>query len=280
MVFNPQSATHNLPSRYGLIAGNGRFPFLVLDGARRAGVDMAVAAISEETDPQLVELANCIEWISVGHLGKLIKFFKRQSVTHAIMAGQVKHVQIFSLNALPDWRMAKMLARLKRRNTDALLGAVADELASEGITLVDSTTFLQPLLARAGTLTKRAPNKNELADIEYGLHIANELARLDLGQTIVVKNQAVVALEAMEGTDATIRRAAELVRGRPLTVIKVAKPKQDMRFDVPVIGLQTIETLKACHVTAMSLTADKTLIFDRAETLASADRHKIALLAQ
>ena len=280
MVFNPQSATHNLPSRYGLIAGNGRFPFLVLDGARRAGVDMAVAAISEETDPQLVELANCIEWISVGHLGKLIKFFKRQSVTHAIMAGQVKHVQIFSLNALPDWRMAKMLARLKRRNTDALLGAVADELASEGITLVDSTTFLQPLLARAGTLTKRAPNKNELADIEYGLHIANELARLDLGQTIVVKNQAVVALEAMEGTDATIRRASELVRGRPLTVIKVAKPKQDMRFDVPVIGLQTIETLKACHVTAMSLTADKTLIFDRAETLASADRHKIALLAQ
>jgi UDP-2,3-diacylglucosamine hydrolase len=279
MSLNPQSAINNPQSRFGMIAGNGRFPFLVLEGARREGVDMAVAAISEETDPRLVELAHTIEWISVGHLGKLIKFFKREGVTHAIMAGQVKHVQIFKLNALPDWRMTKMLARLKRRNTDALIGAVADELASEGITLIDSTTFLQPLLARAGTLTKRAPNKHELADIEYGLHIAHELARLDLGQTIVVKNQAVVALEAMEGTDATIRRAAELVRGRPLTVIKVAKPNQDMRFDVPVIGLQTMETSKECHVTAMSLTADKTLIFDREETLAKADREKIAIVA-
>jgi DUF1009 family protein len=277
---NPPSATHNPPSSYGLIAGNGRFPFLVLDGARRVGVEMAVAAISEETDPRLVEMAQTIEWLGVGQLGKLIKFLKRAGVTHAIMAGQVKHVQIFKLNALPDLRMARMLARLKRRNTDALLGAVADELASEGITLIDSTTFLQPLLARTGPLTKRAPNKHELADIEYGLYVAHELARLDLGQTIVVKDQAVVALEAMEGTDATIRRASELVRGRPLTVIKVAKPNQDMRFDVPVIGLQTIETLKACHVTAMSLTADKTLIVDREETLAAADKNKIALVAR
>lgn len=276
---NPQSAIHDPQSVYGLIAGNGRFPFLVLDGARRVGVEMAVAAISEETDPRLAEMTKTIEWLGVGQLGKLIKFLKRAGVTHAIMAGQVKHVQIFKLNALPDLRMARMLARLKRRNTDALLGAVAAELASEGITLIDSTTFLQPLLARVGTLTKRAPNKHELADIEYGLHVARELARLDLGQTIVVKDQAVVALEAMEGTDATIRRASELVRGRPLTVIKVAKPNQDMRFDVPVIGLQTIETLKTCHVTAMSLTADKTLIFDRSETLASADKHKIALVA-
>ena len=266
--------------KYGLIAGNGRFPFLVLAGARAAGVEMAVAAISEETDKTIEPLAHPLEWVSVGQLGKLIKFFKREQVTHVIMAGQVKHVQIFKLNALPDLRMAKMLARLKRRNTDALLGAVADELASEGITLLDSTTFLQPMLARAGALTKRTPNKNELADIEYGLHVAHELARLDLGQTIVVKNQAVVALEAMEGTDATIRRAAELVRGRPLTVIKVAKPKQDMRFDVPVIGWQTIETLQACHVTALSLTADKTLIFDREQTLAAAEKHKIALVAK
>lgn len=266
--------------KYGLIAGNGRFPFLVLEGARAEGVVMAVAAISEETDRTIEALAPTMEWISVGQLGKLIKFFKRENVTHAIMAGQVKHVQIFKLNALPDLRMAKMLARLKRRNTDALLGAVADELASEGITLIDSTTFLQPMLAREGTLTKRAPNKNELADIEYGLHVAHELARLDLGQTIVVKNQAVVALEAMEGTDATIRRASELVRGRPLTVIKVAKPNQDMRFDVPVIGLNTIETLNACHVTAMSLTADKTLIFDREQTLAAADKNKIAIVVR
>lgn len=266
--------------KYGLIAGNGRFPFLVLEGAKREGVEMAVAAIKEETDSRIESLARVVEWVSVGHLGKLIKFFKREGVTHVIMAGQVKHVQIFKLSALPDLRMAKMLARLKRRNTDALIGAVADELESEGLRLIDSTTFLQPMLARSGVLTKRAPNKHEMADIEYGLHVANELARLDLGQTIVVKSQAVVALEAMEGTDATIRRASELVRGRPLTVIKVAKPNQDMRFDVPVIGLQTIETLKACHVTAMSVSADKTLIFDRDETLAAASQQGIAIIAR
>ena len=266
--------------RCGLIAGNGRFPFLVLEGARAAGVEMVVAAIREETDPRIAELASSIEWISVGHLGKLIRFFKKEGIDQVIMAGQVRHVQIFKLSALPDLRMARMLARLKRRNTDALLGAVADELESEGIRLIDSTTYLQPLLARAGVLTRRAPDKSELADIEYGREVAHELARLDLGQTIVVKRQAVVALEAMEGTDATIRRAAELVRGRPLTVIKVAKPNQDMRFDVPVIGLQTIETLVACHVTAVSLTADKTLIFDREETLEAANRHRIAIVAR
>ena len=265
--------------KYGLIAGNGRFPFLVLEGARAEGVELAVAAISEEADKNLSSLASTIEFVSVGQLGKLIKFFKRENVTHVMMAGQVKHVQIFKLNAIPDLRMAKMLARLKRRNTDALLGAVADELASEGITLIDSTTFLQLLLARTGTLTKRAPDKNENADIEYGLHVARELARLDLGQTIVVKNQAVVALEAMEGTDATIRRAAELVRGRPLTVIKVAKPDQDMRFDVPVIGLNTMTTMKECNVTAVSITADKTLIFDREQTLAEANKIKLSIVA-
>ncbi|MGH9753894.1 MAG: LpxI family protein [Blastocatellia bacterium] len=266
--------------KFGLIAGNGRFPFLVLEGARREGIELATAAIKEEADPIIENMANAIEWISVGHLGKLIKFFKREGVTRAIMAGQVKHVQIFKLNALPDLRMARMLARLKRRNTDALIGAVADELQSEGITLIDSTTFLQPLLAREGVLTRHAPNRHEMADIEYGLHVATELARLDLGQTIIIKNQAVVALEAMEGTDATIRRASELVRGRPLTVVKVAKPDQDMRFDVPVIGLNTIETLRACNVTAMSITADKTLIFDRDETIAAADRNRIAILAR
>ncbi len=269
-----------MAKRCGLIAGNGRFPFLVLEGARAAGVEMVVAAISEETDPRIAELASSIEWISVGHLGKLIRFFRKEGVEQAIMAGQVRHVQIFRLSALPDLRMARMLARLKRRNTDALIGAVASELESEGIRLIDSTTYLQPLLAREGVLTRRAPDKNEQADMDYGREVATELARLDLGQTIVVKNQAVVALEAMEGTDATIRRAAELVRGRPLTVIKVAKPNQDMRFDVPVIGLQTIETLVACHVTAVSLTADKTLIFDRQETLEAANRHRIAIVAR
>ena len=264
----------------GLIAGNGRVPFLVLEGARAVGVERAVAAIREETDPQIEQLADSIEWIGVGQLGRLIRFFRNEGVGQVIMAGQVRHVQIFKLSALPDLRMARMLARLKRRNTDALIGAIADELESEGIRLIDSTTYLQPLLARSGVLTRRAPGKQELADMEYGHEVALELARLDLGQTIVVKNQAVVALEAMEGTDATIRRASELVKGRPLTVIKVAKPNQDMRFDVPVIGLQTIETLHACNVTAISITADKTLIFDREETLAAANRHRIAIIAR
>jgi hypothetical protein len=264
----------------GLIAGNGRFPFLVLEGARAVGVEMAVAAIREETDPQIEQFADSIEWIGVGQLGRLIRFFRNEGVGQVIMAGQVRHVQIFKLSALPDLRMARMLARLKRRNTDALIGAIADELESEGIRLIDSTTYLQPLLARTGVLTRRAPGKQELADMEYGHEVALELARLDLGQTIVVKNQAVVALEAMEGTDATIRRASELVKGRPLTVIKVAKPNQDMRFDVPVIGLQTIETLHACNVTAISITADKTLIFDREDTIAAANRHRIAIIAR
>ena len=263
---------------YGMIAGNGRFPFLVLEGARREGIEMAVAAIKEETDAEIAKLAHRLEWISVGHLGKLIKFLKREGVTRVIMAGQVKHVQIFKLNALPDLRMGRMLARLKRRNTDSLLGGVADELEGEGIRLIDSTTFLAPLMARKGNLTARGPSKDETANIEYGLHIAAELARLDLGQTIVVKGQAVVAVEAMEGTDATIRRAAHLVRGRPLTVVKVAKPNQDMRFDVPVIGTDTIETMRECRVTALSVTADKTLIFDKSEVIEKADQAGIAIV--
>jgi DUF1009 family protein len=266
--------------RYGLIAGNGRFPFLVLDGAREVGVELVVAAIREETDPAIEQVAPLIEWVGVGQLGRLIRFFRRHGIEQVIMAGQVRHVQIFRLSALPDLRMARMLARLKRRNTDALIGAVADELAKEGIEIVDSTLFLQGLLAREGVLTDRAPHREEQADLEYGLHVALELARLDLGQTIVVKQQAVVALEAMEGTDATIRRASELVRGRPLTVIKVAKPNQDMRFDVPVIGPRTIETLVECRVTALSITADRTLILDREETLSAANRHRIAIVAR
>ena len=266
--------------RYGLIAGNGRFPFLVLDGARAAGVELVVAAIREETDPAIEPLAPTLEWVGVGQLNRLIRFFQRHGVTQVIMAGQVRHVQIFRLSALPDLRMARMLARLKRRNTDALIGAVAEELAGEGIELLDSTLFLQPLLARQGVLTRRSPNREEQADLDYGLHVALELARLDLGQTIVVKQQAVVALEAMEGTDATIRRGSELVHGRPLRVVKVAKPNQDMRFDVPVIGPRTIETLVACHVTALSVTADRTLILDREETLAAANQQRIAIIAR
>ena len=263
--------------RYGLIAGNGRFPFLVLEGARRAGVSLSVAAIKEETDPKIEAYAERITWVGIGQLGKMIRFFKREGVERAIMAGQVKHVQIFS-GALPDVRMLRMLMRLPRRNTDAIIGAVADELASEGIELIDSTYFLQDLLPQAGQLTRRAPDERERGDIEYGLEVAREIARLDLGQTIVVRSRACVAIEAMEGTDATVRRAGTLARGR-LTVIKIAKPDQDMRFDVPVVGIPTIETMFEAGATCLCITAGKTLMFDREAMLRLADAKKIAVVA-
>src|SRR5438093_8929403 len=227
--------------KFGLIAGNGKFPFLVLEGARKAGADVAVAAIREETDPEIERVAETLTWVGIGQLGKMLRFFKSEGVEKAIMAGQVKHVQIFS-RAIPDVRMLKMLLRLPRRNTDALIGAVASELASEGIELIDSTYFLKDQLPQPGNLSKRKPDERERRDIEYGLEIANEIARLDLGQTIVVRERACVAIEAMEGTDAVIRRAGELVRGR-LTVVKIAKPDQDMRFDVLVVGLSKIQAM-------------------------------------
>src|SRR5215212_9272053 len=263
--------------RYGLIAGNGRFPFLVLEGARRAGAEVAVAAIREETDPEIERVAERVTWVGIGQLGRMIRFFKREGVEKAIMAGQVRHVQIFS-GALPDVRMLKVLLSLPRRNTDALIGGVAAELAREGIELIDSTYFLKDQLPAEGVLTKRAPSSAERADIEYGLEVAREIARLDLGQTIVVRARACVAVEAMEGTDETVRRAGRLARGR-LTVVKVAKPNQDMRFDVPVVGLPTVETMVEAGATCLCLTAGKTLMFDREELLRLADRHRIAVVA-
>lgn len=264
--------------RYGLIAGNGRFPFLVVEGARRAGVELVVAAIREETDPAIERAAAArVEWVRIGQLGKLIRFLKREGVTQAIMAGQVKHVQIFS-NAIPDARMLKLLLRLPRRNTDALLGGVAAELAAEGIELLDSTYFLQDHLPRPGTLTRRAPSAQERGDIEYGLEIARVIAGLDLGQTIVVRSRACVAVEAMEGTDETIRRAGRLARGR-LTIVKVAKPDQDMRFDVPVVGVPTIESMIEAGATCLSLTSGKTLMFDREEMIRLADERRITIVA-
>jgi DUF1009 family protein len=268
---------HPFIMRYGLIAGNGRFPFLVLEGARKAGASLSVAAIHEETDPEIEHVAERVVWIGIGQLGKMIRFFKREGVEKAIMAGQVKHVQIFS-GALPDVRMLKMLLRLPRRNTDALIGGIADELASEGIELIDSTYFLQDHLPQAGTLTRRQPTERERGDIEYGLEVAREIARLDLGQTIVVRARACVAIEAMEGTDATVRRAGELARGR-LTVVKVAKPDQDMRFDVPVVGVPTIESMIEAGATCLCLTAGKTLMFDREQMLKLADEKRIAVVA-
>jgi len=276
-------------SRYGLIAGNGRFPFLVAAGARQAGISLSVVAIREETDPALEHEVERLTWVGIGQLGKMIRFFKAEQVDKAIMAGQVKHVQIFS-GAVPDARMLKMLLKLPRRNTTSLIGAVADELKSEGIELVDSTLFLQDHLPAVGTLTKRKPNAAEEADVEYGLEIAREMARLDLGQTIVVRGKACVAIEAMEGTDETIKRAGELTRGKqrqsrlrltsgPLTVLKLSKPDQDMRFDVPVVGLPTIEAMVEAGATCLCLSAGKTLMFDREQMIAAANKHKIAIVA-
>ena len=269
--------THHFFMRYGLIAGNGKFPFLVLEGARRAGAEVAVAAIREETDPSIEKVADRVTWVGIGQLGRMIRFFKREGVEKAIMAGQVKHVQIFS-GALPDVRMLKMLLSLPRRNTDALIGGVAAELAREGIELIDSTYFLKDQLPAEGVLSRRAPSAAERADIEYGLEVAREIARLDLGQTIVVRARACVAIEAMEGTDETVRRAGRLARGR-LTVVKVAKPNQDMRFDVPVVGLPTVETMVEAGATCLCLTAGKTLMFDREEMLRLAERHRVAVVA-
>ena len=261
---------------YGLIAGNGDFPFLVLEGARKAGESLAVAAIKEETDKRIETAAETFEWIGIGQLGKMISFFKKAGVKQVIMAGQVKHVQLFS-GAVPDVRMLKMLWNLPRRNTVSLIGGIAAELEKDGIELIDSTFFLQDHLAPKGVLTKRAPNENELENIEYGLYIAGEIVRLDLGQTIVVRAKACVAIEAMEGTDETILRAGKLARGK-LTVIKVAKPDQDMRFDVPVVGPPTIEHMVTAGATCLSITAGKTLIIDREEMINAANRHKIAVV--
>lgn len=276
--------------RYGLIAGNGRFPFMVVEGARRAGVSLSVAAIREETDPDIERRVDSLTWVGIGQLGKLIRFFKAEGVEKAIMAGQVKHVQIFS-KAIPDARMLKMLLNLPRRNTDSLIGGIANELEREGIELIDSTFFLQENLPLAGPLTRRTPSTAERADIDYGMEIAHDIAMLDLGQTIVVRGKACVAIEAMEGTDATIRRAGELMRGQkgaakpsvlsrgPLTVLKLSKPNQDMRFDVPVVGVPTLETMVEAGATCLCLSAGKTLMFDRDEMIALADKQKIAIVA-
>ena len=264
--------------KFGLIAGNGRFPFMVLEGARQSGVDMAVAAIREETDPEIEERAGRLTWVGIGQLGRMIRFFKDEGVEKAIMAGQVKHVQIFS-RAIPDARMLKVLLRLPKRNTDSLIGAIANELESEGIELIDSTYFLQDSLAKSGTLTRRSPDNRENENIEYGLEVAHEIARLDLGQTIVVRAKACVAIEAMEGTDETIRRAGGLAKGG-LTVVKVAKPTQDMRFDVPVVGVPTIETMIEAGATCLCITAGKTLMFDKDEMIKLADKKKIAVVAR
>lgn len=265
-------------NKYGLIAGNGRFPFLVLDAARSQGIDMVVAAIKEETFPEIEQRAGKVYWMSLGQLGKLIQTFKAEGVTRAIMAGQVKHARIFS-SIIPDFKMVQLLARLATKNTDSLIGAVAQVLEEEGIHLEDSTSFLRPLLPEPGVLTQRGLTVEERRDIDYGYRIARELGRLDLGQTVVICEAACVALEAMEGTDAVIERAALLAGGRPLCVVKLAKPGQDLRFDVPVVGLPTVQLMARTGATALAIEARKTLMIDRAEMLEAAGRAGIAVLA-
>jgi UDP-2,3-diacylglucosamine hydrolase len=248
----------------GIIAGNGRFPFLALQGARSLGHDVTVIAVKEEAFPELEQAARDagaqVHWVSLGHLGKCIKLLKAAGARQAIMAGQVKHAKIFS-GIVPDLTLLSVLTKLRARNTDALIAAVADVLRGEGIELLNSTSFREPLLARDGTLSRRAPDEGELADFAFGYRMADAVAGLDIGQTIVVKDKAVVAVEAMEGTDAVIRRAGEIA-GRGTRVVKVAKPGQDMRFDVPVAGVATIECMRAAGATAISLDARRTLIVD------------------
>ena len=277
-----------LNPKLGLIAGNGRFPFLVLDAARAQGYDVVVAAIKEETFPDIDSHgASAVHWLSLGELSKLIETFQREGVTRAVMAGQVKHKQIFS-SIRPDWRLAKLLLSLTTRNTDSLLGAVARVLADEGIVLENSTALLEPLLVKAGVLTKRAPSEQEKRNIDYGRTVARGLAQYDIGQTVVVAENACVAVEAMEGTDATIERAGQIMAtldpgrstlARELTVVKVAKPKQDMRFDVPVIGVKTIEVMRKAGATCLALDAGKCLLIDGDAVTTAADADGISLVA-
>jgi DUF1009 family protein len=279
--------------KLGIIAGNGRFPFLVLDAARAQGYEVVVAAIKEETSPEIESRGATVHWLSLGELSKLIETFRREGVTRAVMAGQVKHKQIFS-SIRPDWRLAKLLLSLDLRNTDALLGAVAKVLADEGIVLENSTALLEPLLAKAGVLTKRAPTPQERKNIAYGREVAHALALYDIGQMVVIAEAACVAVEAMEGTDATIARAGQImasldlnktepnksVLDRGLTVVKIAKPKQDMRFDVPVVGVKTIEIMRGAGATCLALDAGKCLLLDGDAVIVAADAGGITIAAE
>lgn len=269
-------------SRIGLIAGNGTFPFLVLQGARSLGHDITVVAIKEEAFPDLEQAAHDahadFHWVSLGQLGKCIKIMKGAGAAQAVMAGQVKHVKIFS-GIIPDRTLMSVIARLSARNTDALISAVADVLREAGIELLDSTVFLHPLLARPGVLTDRMPNEQEHEDLDFGYRMADAIAALDIGQTIAVKHKAVVAVEAMEGTDEVIGRAGHLA-GPGVRIVKVAKPNQDMRFDVPVIGIATIQAMRIAGASALSIDAERTLVLDGEHVLKSANEAGIAIVGR
>jgi DUF1009 family protein len=262
--------------RYGVIAGNGRFPVIALETARKQGDEAIALAIKEEASPDVERAALRCHWLSLGELSKLIDICKSEGITQIMMAGQVKHAKIFS-SIRPDWRLVKLLAAMTEKNTDSLIGGVAKVLAAEGIHLVDSTLLLKPLLAPAGAITKRKPDKEEQRDIEYGRRIAHRLASLDLGQSVAIADGACVALEAMEGTDAMLRRAAGLVEGKRLTLVKASSRRRHMLFDVPVIGPATIEVMQETNTTALAVDAGRTLLLDRDELIGKANRAKIAI---
>lgn len=262
---------------YAIIAGNGRFPFLVLEAARDRGIDPLVVAIKEEAFPELAEHAREIEWLSLGEVARLLELLSERGVNKVVLAGQVKHVQLFS-SIKPDNVVEQTLNGMERKNTDALIGVFVSMLEARGVQVVDSTLFLKPLLAAEGALTSRTPDAGELADIEYGREIAKTIAGLDIGQTIVVADRACVAIEAMEGTDAAIERAAGLSNGKRLVVVKVSKPRQDMRFDVPVVGIRTIRVMQRAHAQVLAVDAGKTLLFEREQLIEEANRSGIAVM--
>ena len=272
-----------MAQKLGLIAGNGRFPFLVLDAARAMGHDVVVIAIKEEASKEIEEAAARspradVHWVSIGQLGTFLQILKDNHITQAVMAGQVKHIKIFG-GFVPDLTAMSLMGRLKGMNTDALIGAVADLMRERGVELVNSATFLDPMLAREGQLSDRAPTEAERKDLEFGYRMADAIAGLDIGQTIAVKHQAVVAVEAMEGTDETIARAGHLA-GDGVTIIKVAKPNQDMRFDVPIVGLATIQAMRIARASVLSIDARQTLIFDRDAFFMSANEAGIVVVGR
>jgi hypothetical protein len=256
--------------RYGLIAGNGRFPILALETARKLGHEVVAIGIKEEASSEIEPLATRCYWISLGELSRLVEILKSEGIVEVMMAGQVKHASIFSA-IRPDWRLVKLLAALPRKNTDALIGGVAKVLEDEGIRLTDSTALLKPLLAEAGVMTRRQPTKEEQVDFEYGRAVAHALAGWDIGQSVAISARACVAVEAMEGTDAMLRRAAALVNGKPLVLVKVATRRRHLLFDVPVVGVETIAVMRETGTTALAVDAGRTLMLDRTEMISRAD---------
>jgi DUF1009 family protein len=265
------------PQRYGMIAGNGRFPLLALETARREGHDVVVVAIENEASPDVAQFASSLHWINIGQLGKLIEIFKGENVSEVMMTGQVKHVSLFS-GIKPDWRLFKLLASLKEKNTAALIGGVQKVMHEEGIELVDSTRLLKALLAGEGVLTRRKPTKDEEADIRYGRRVASVLASVDIGQSVAISEKACVAAEAMEGTDAMLRRAAGLTNGKPLRLVKASRGRAHLLFDVPVAGPDTINTMIETQTTAMAIDAGRTLLLDKEEMLRRANEAGIAVV--